>query len=77
MSWEASVAAPSEQLRPADQQLLAAMAAAVARFEAEVAPHVAAEAQPEAGLEDLRLRTPALRPVGCWCTGCGALRHAA
>ncbi len=51
------------------------MAAAVARFEA--APHIAADAQPEAGLEDLRLRTPALRPVGCWCTGCGALQHAA
>ncbi len=76
-SWEASDAAPSEQSRPADQQLLAAMAAAVARFEAEVAPHVAAEAQPEASLEDLRLRTPALRPVGCWCMRCGALQNAA
>ena len=70
-------AAPSEQSSAADQQLLAAMAAAVARFEAEVAPHVAAEAQPEDSLEDLRLRTPALRPVGCWCMGCGALQNAA
>jgi len=49
------------------------MVAAVARFEAEVAPHIAAEAQPEASLEDLRLRTPALRPMGCWCTGCAPL----
>ncbi len=53
------------------------MAAAVALLEAEVAPHVATEALPEASLEDLRLRTPALRPMGCWCTGCGAPQHAA
>jgi len=56
---------------------MAALAAAVARFEAEVVPHIAAEAQPEASLEDLRLRTPALHPVGCWCSGCGAPQHAA
>ena len=53
------------------------MAAVVARFEAEVAPHVAAEAQPEASLEDLRLRMAALRPAGCWSRGCGALQRAA
>ncbi len=76
-SWDASDAVPSGRSSAAGQQLVAAVAAAVTRFEAEVAPCVAAEAQPEAGLEDLRLRTPTLRPVGCWCTGCGAPRHAA
>ncbi len=68
---EASDAAPSGRASAADQ--LAGMAAAVARFEAEVAPHLAAEAQPEASLEALRLRTPTLRPVGCWSRGCAPL----
>jgi len=52
---------------------LDAAAAAVARFEAEVAPRIAAELLSEASLEDLRLQAPALRPVGCWCTGCEPL----
>jgi len=51
------------------QRWLADLAAAIARFEAEVAPHMPAEA-PSPSLEDLRLRTPALHPVGCWSTGC-------
>jgi hypothetical protein len=46
------------------------MTAAVVRFEATVAPHIAAEALPEAGLDGLRLQAPALRPVGCWWAGC-------
>ena len=50
-----------------------ATAAALARFEAEVAPGIAAEAQPNLSLEDLRLATPALRPVGCWWSGCAPL----
>jgi len=52
---------------------LADMAAFAALYEHSTAEEVAEEAQPEAGLEDLRLRTPALRPVGCWCTGCAPL----
>jgi len=51
--------------------------AAVARFEAEVAPGIAAEALSEASLEDLRLQAPALRPMGCWSTGCAALSRRA
>ena len=62
------------RMRAVDQ--LAGMAALAAIYDASaprgVAAEAAEEAQPEAGLEDLRLRTPALRPVGCWCTGCGA-----
>ncbi len=46
----------------------------IAHFEATVAPHIAAEALSEVSLEDLRLQTPALRPVGCWSMGCA---HAA
>ena len=42
----------------------------IASFEATVAPHIAAEALSEASLEDLRLQAHALRPVGCWSTGC-------
>ena len=57
--------------RAVDQ--LADMAAFAALYEHSTAEEVAEEAQPEAGLEDLRLRTPALRPVGCWCTGCAPL----
>jgi len=44
--------------------------AAVARFEAEAAQRIPADTLSEASLEDLRLQTPALRPVGCWCMGC-------
>jgi len=44
-------------------------AAAVARFEAETAPRIAAE-PPQASLEDLRLQMPVLRPLGCWCMEC-------
>jgi len=54
--------------RPVTAQLATA-AAAVTRFEAETAPHIAAEAPTPASLEDLRLQTPALRPVGCWWLG--------
>jgi len=46
------------------------LVAAVARFEAEAAQRIPADTLPEASLEDLRLQTPALRPVGCWCMGC-------
>jgi len=53
-----------------EQQLLTALAAGIARFEAEVAPGIAADAQPDRSLDDLRLATPALRPVGCWWSGC-------
>jgi hypothetical protein len=42
----------------------------ITHFEAEVTPRLAAEALSEASLEDLRLQVPALRPVGCWGTGC-------
>jgi len=46
------------------------MAAAFAAFDAEVAPRIPADALPLVSLEDLRLQTPALRPVGCWWSGC-------
>ncbi len=52
------------------QGALASFAAAVARFEAEAAQRIPADTLPEASLEDLRLQTPALRPVGCWWWGC-------
>ncbi len=68
--WEASDAAQS---RPSSTDDPGTTAAAVARFEAEVAPRIAAEALSEASLEDLRLQTPALRPVGCGCTECAQL----
>ncbi len=55
------------------QRAVTATAAAVLRFEAEVKPGIAAEAHPEPSLEDLRLATPALRPVGCWWSGCAPL----
>ncbi len=51
---------------------LDAAAAGIARFEAEAAPRIPAEPLSEA-LEELRLQTPALRPAGCWCTGCAPL----
>jgi len=60
-------------LQAADRLHLQTVAIGVARFEAEVAPRIAAEPLSEASLEDLRLQTPALRPVGCWCTGCAPL----
>jgi len=46
----------------------------IAHFEATVAPHITAEALSEVSLEDLRLQTTALHPVGCWSMGCA---HAA
>ncbi len=60
----------SEPSSTASQRRLAAMAAAIARLEAEVAPGLAAEGPSQATLDDLRLATPALRPVGCWWSGC-------
>jgi len=60
--------APSGPSGTDHQRRLAALAAAVARFETEVAPGIAAA--PPASLDDLRLRMPALRPVGCWWSGC-------
>jgi hypothetical protein len=51
-------------------QALRDIAAAVARDEARFASYSAAGAVPEGSLEELRLRTPALAPVGCWSTGC-------
>ncbi len=67
---EASDAAEARQLSTDDPRTTAAT---IAHFEAEVAPRIAAEAMSEASLEDLRLQTPALRPVGCWCTECARL----
>ncbi len=68
--WEASDAAES---RPTSTNDPDTTTAAIARFEAEVAPRIAAGALSDASLEDLRLQTPALRPVGCWCTECAGL----
>jgi len=55
---------------------LTALAALVARFEAETAQRIPADTPPEASLEDLRLQTPALCPVGCWWSGCAQLAAA-
>jgi len=66
-SQPASAAALDQLWTPADHTTAAD---SIAHFEATVAPHIAAEALSEASLEDLRLQTPALRPVGCWSTGC-------
>jgi len=66
-SQPASAAALQQLWAIADQTTAADC---IARFEATVAPHIAAEALSEASLEDLRLQTPALRPVRCWGTGC-------
>jgi len=68
--WEASDA---EQSRPTSTDNPETTTAAIARFEAEVTPGIAAEALSDVSLEDLRLQTPALRPVGCWCTECARL----
>jgi len=64
------VPALTEPSSTASQRRLAAMAAAIVCFEAEVAPGVAADAPPQASLDDLRLATPALHPMGCWWSGC-------
>jgi hypothetical protein len=72
-SDEESEASDAAQSRPTSTDDPRTTAAAIARFEATVAPHIATEPLSEATLEDLRLQMPALRPVGCWCTECARL----
>jgi hypothetical protein len=64
------VPALAEPSSTASQRRLAAMAAAIARYEAAVALGIAADAPSQASPEDLRLDMPSLRPVGCWWSGC-------
>jgi len=66
------VPALAEPSSTASQRRLAAMAAAVARFEAEITPGIAANAPLQVSLDDLRLCSPALRPMGCWWSGCAS-----
>ncbi len=64
------VPALAEPSSTALQRRLAAMAAAIARFEADLATSTAADGPSQASPEDLRLDMPSLRPMGCWWSGC-------
>ncbi len=53
--------------------ILAEVAVEFEKFEAADAQRLPADTLSPFSLEDLRLRTPALRPVGCWWSGCAPL----
>jgi len=63
-------APPQEPSSRPFEGALAIMASAFAAFDAEVAPRIPADGLSPVSQEDLRLKTPALRPVGCWWSGC-------
>jgi len=65
-------APPQEPSSRPFEGALAIMASAFAAFDAEVAPRIPADGLSPVSQEDLRLKTPALRPVGCWWSGCAA-----